>query len=236
MRSKFCILSIFSVCLGCGLLQASVVIHTSKATFDAAIVNTGATSSVVDFESFADNTLIAPLPQTTGGLTFESFSTASYKLIVDDQFGGTSGNNYLRITDDDGVSTSKFGFDDTLELSFAQPSNALGLYVIVDSTSFDFFAGDINITANGTTYSNDGTETATTVNGVAALFFGIVDDAQTFTTASISVGDIGAALGDYDDITFTVVPEPSTLVFAVVAGLGFLAFRRRLVRKESSPI
>lgn len=221
--------SIFSLSLlSFAALQASVGVYTSKATFDAALLDTDAESNVVDFESFADNTLISPLPQAVGGLTFESFSTAGYDLIVDNQFGGTSGSNYLRVTSDGGASTERIGFDDTIELSFAQPSNALGLYVIVNNTTFDFFANDINITVNGTTYSNDGTESAVTVNGVAALFFGIVDDSLSFTTASISVGDIGASLGDYDDITFSVVPEPAHICIAV----GSIAFGLVLLRRR----
>jgi hypothetical protein len=211
----------------CAGLHANVSVYADKASFDAALVATGATADVVDFESFADNTLIAPLPQTVGGLTFDSFSTAGYDLIVDDQLGGTSGSNYLRVTSDGGTSTEKFGFDDTLGLSFAEPSNAIGLYVIVDSTSFDFFANDINITVNGITYSNDGSESASTVNGVAALFFGIVDDSASFTEASISVGDIGTGLGDYDDISFSVVPEPSAFALLATLSAAVLLVRRR---------
>jgi len=222
-------LPISAVCLlTCLVLHADVTVHTSKSFYDAAVLATGATAEVVDFESFGGNTLIAHLPQAVGGVTFESFSTAGYDLIVEDEFGGTSGSNYLRITDDGGASTERFGFDDTLGLSFAQPSNALGLYVIVNSTSFDFFANDINITVNGSTYSNDGSESATTVNGVAALFFGIVDESASFTTASISVGDIGTGLGDYDDISFAIVPEPAHLGIAMGAvSLGLVIIHRR---------
>jgi hypothetical protein len=229
MRSPVTSSAILSLhLLGCAALHASAVIYTSKSTFDAALVDTGAVSNVVDFESFADNTLITPLPQAVGGLTFESFSTAGYNLIVDNQFGGTSGSNYLRVTDDGGTSTNRFGFDDSIELSFAQPSNALGLYLIVSNTTFDFFQNDINITVNGNTYSNNGTESAVTVNGVAALFFGIVDNSLSFTTASIFVGDIGAGLGDYDDITYSVVPEPAHIGIAV----GSLAFGLVLLHRR----
>lgn len=129
-----------------------------------------------------------------------------------------------------GTTTERFGFDDTIGLSFAQPSNALGLYVIVSNTSFDFLPSDINITVNGSTYSNDGSESATMVNGVAALLFGIVDDTSSFTTASIAVGDIGSGLGDYDDISFAIVPEPAHLGIAmgtVVLGLAIMRRRRR---------
>jgi hypothetical protein len=209
-------------------LTANVTVHTSKATFDAALSGTGAAPAVVDFESFADNTLIAPLPRSVGDLTFESFSTPGYELIVDDQFGGTSGSNYLRVTSDGGASTDQFGFDDTIGLSFAQPSNALGLYLIVSNTSFDFFPNDINITVNGNTYSNDGTETATTVNGAAALFFGIVDDSGSFTTASIAMNAPGSTIGDYDDISYSVVPEPALMGLAMGVGtLSLILLRRR---------
>lgn len=214
--------------LACVGLQANVSVYVDKSAFDAALSATGATADVVDFESFADNELIAPLPQTAGGLTFESFSTPGYDLIVDGELGGTSGSKYLRTTSDSGTSTEKFGFDDAISLSFAAPSNAIGLYLIVDTTSFDFFANDINITVNGTTYSNDGSESATTVNGVAALFFGIVDDSASFTTAEISVGDIGTGLADYDDISFSVVPEFAHFGITVSAlALGLVACRRR---------
>jgi hypothetical protein len=209
-------------------LPANVTVYTDKATFDTALSGTGAAPAVIDFEAFADNTLIAPLPRTIGGLTFESFSTSGYDLIVDNQFGGTSGSNYLRVTSDGGTSTDQFGFDDTIGLSFAEPSNALGLYLIVSSTSFDFFAGDINITVNGNTYSNDGTETATTVNGAAALFFGIVDTSGSFTTASIAMNAPDSTIGDYDDISYSVVPEPGIMGLAMgVGALGLILLRRR---------
>lgn len=225
--------SVFPVIVfGLGQLHAAVTVYTDKSGFDSAIATTGAAPAGVDFESYGDGAIIAPLPQSAGDLTFESFSTPGFDLIVESDLGATSGDNYLRVTSDGGVSSEKFGFDDNLTLSFAQPSNALGLYLIVDNTSFDFFPGDINIAVNGATYGNDGSETATTVNGVAALFFGVVDDSASFTTASIFIGDIGTGLGDFDDISYSVVPEPSNLAFTMVAGaLGLMLSRRRALRR-----
>ncbi|MFO7725420.1 MAG: hypothetical protein R6V45_07715 [Oceanipulchritudo sp.] len=96
----------YPICIACLLtclsLPADVTVHTSKSFYEAAVSATGAAADVVDFETFGSNTLIAPLPQAVGGITFESFSTAGYDLIVEDAFGGTSGSNYLRVTDDGG--------------------------------------------------------------------------------------------------------------------------------------
>jgi hypothetical protein len=228
MKNTLLFLSVLAFCsFTTAGLEANVSIYVSKSSFDAALSATGATPEVLDFESFADGTLIAPLPQTVGGLSFDSFSTAGYDLIVEGELGGTSGSNYLRVSNDSGASSEGFGFDDTIELSFAEPSNAIGLYVIVESTGFDFFPNDINLTVNGVTYSNDGSEVATLVNGSAALFFGIVDDSASFTSASIAMGDIGMTLGDYDDISFSVVPEAAHFgMIASAAALG-LVFSRR---------
>jgi hypothetical protein len=105
------------------------------------------------------------------------------------------------------------------------------------SPNFDFFANDATVSAAGTSISNPIGNVGTTVNGVNALFLGIIDNAATFNAASIQFGptpgSFGSPLFAIDDIKFTtpvVVPVPAALplFFSGLAALGFTCWRRRM--------
>ncbi len=227
--------------------QALPTTYTSRAAFDTAIaaIVPAVNSNVINFESGSGGDLI-PSGFSFAGLNFSYAIPGGpppFQIGVNSSpLAGTSGSNFLGVTNDGGASFSQFALGDQINFSFAA-SHAFGMYIIVSDTSFDFFANDVNLTFAGTTLSNVDADVATSVtpNNVAALFVGIVDPAATYTTASLLFGPVGGAAGapffEIDDIVKTsaigsgtpdgTVPEPTTLALLGVGMMGITLARRK---------
>jgi hypothetical protein len=214
---------------------AALVTYTDRSLFDAAIIPIG---------GVGENTLTFESPATTPGAIFASGSTfqgvkfnytlsGGYELGVSNANAGTSGANTLRVSNNNGASFGDFALGDVIDFSFG-PSHAFGMYIIVSNTDFIFVSEDVNLIVGTTTLSNPLGKAASEVgaNKVAALFVGFVDDATTFTQASLRFGPttVGtpSAFFEIDDIVLTApltnghVPEPATLA---LFGLGLLGLR-----------
>lgn len=214
--------------LGATTAQAVPTTYTSRAAFDAAIaaIVPAVNQDVLDFDSTAAGTI---LPSPHQGVTFNytPFGGGGYQIGVSDDFPGTSGPNMLRVSNDGGANFSSFIAGDQIDFDFAA-SHAFGMYIIPPIESFDFQDGDIQLTFAGTTLSNIGSESATMVGTVPALFVGIVDPSATHTTASLL---FGFGPFDIDDIVKTSavasVPEPTTLALMGLGMMGIALARRK---------
>ncbi len=223
--------------LGTANAVAAPITYTDRAAFDAAIAAiSGVSADTLNFDGTAAGTIF---PTTTAhqGVTF-TYNLGGYELGVDDTNPGTSGAHTLKVSNDNGANFANFALGDLINFSFGA-SHAFGMYIIVGTTSFDFFDNDINLSFAGTTLSNSGSDVASLVgaNNVAALFVGIVDSAATFTSADLQFGAPGGsgAFFEIDDIVKTSatstgpgpLPEPATLGLLGLGLLGLGLARRK---------
>ena len=205
-------------------LTAAPIAFTDRAAFDAAVSGlTNVSSSTLDFDGLSAGTTIAD-GGTVDGITFNYSELASFgiDMQVSTGFDTTSGSNFLGTTDAD-----LFLDGDNFSLDFG-PVNAIGMYFISADPMFD---DDITLTAGGATASLVASdEQSLFADGGVAFFLGIIDDAATFTSASIETIGLGAFLYNVDDIVTAKanppvvgVAEPGILaLFALgLVGLGF---------------
>jgi hypothetical protein len=214
--------------------QAALDTYTNVSDFDAAVASGFQPISDLNFDGLASGTIIDS-GSTVQGVTFTySLGGGAFDLQVGSTFDTTSPPNYLGTTGDDA-----FLSGDAFTMTFAQPEQAVGLFVI--SGGIDF-AGDYTLTtADGSVDNSNSTDSTfgTLGDGGAVYFLGMVetDPTKTFTSASFSsLADLGIPF-NIDDIVTTVAstsvgPPPvpdgaSTLELLSGACACLLALRRR---------
>jgi hypothetical protein len=173
-----------------GTSHSQPMAYTDYAVFMADLPGLATT---LDFDSLAAGTTIAN-GVTVGGITV-NYNFGGVQMIVTDVFDTTSPPNFLGTDDADVLQDG-----DDFNLSFS-PVNAIGIFFITADIMFD---NDIKLTAGGLTAGLDASAGGTPLpDGGIPYFLGIINDMNTFTSASITTIGGGFFLYNVDDITIT---------------------------------
>ena len=221
-----------------GAAQAGLLAYASRAAFDAAVTALGGVGSTTEnFDSAAAGTSIAD-GSTLGGLIYHYGSTlagSGVSIAVASGFGTTSPSNFLG-TDDGGL----FQSGDDFSLEFAS-ARAVGMYFISNDPLFD---GDITLAVGGVFASLlIADEQPFGLADGRVYFLGLIDDAGSFSTASIGsfCSPCGSFLFNIDDIVtardgVSEVPVPATLALATLGLTACGAFSRRRGTQALRPV
>ena len=194
--------------------QAALLTFTDQASFLAALPGP---ASTLDFDGLSAGSTIAD-GDTVDGITF-NYNFGGVEMKVSDAYATTSPTNFLGTTDLDILQDG-----DDFDLSFGSV-NAIGMFFI---TADEMFDGDIALSAGGTSVGLNVADAGTDLgDGGIPYFLGIIDDTNTFTTASITTIGGGFFLYNVDDITTAVVPLPGALWLFVSGLLGLIAVRKK---------
>lgn len=222
------LLGVQALCLPLG--QAALVSYTNVSAFNSAVSSGFLPLQTLNFESVASGTVI-PSGNSVGGVTFNyTLFGGSFQMQVGSTFDTTSGTHYLGTTGDDA-----FLSGDHFTMTFAQPQQAVGLFVISGGNNL---AGDYSLSVTQGTASSSASLDSTfgmLPDTGKVYFLGLVesDPTKTFTSATFSsVGNLGIPF-NVDDIVTTstatrsVPDETSTLGLMLGACAGLLTLWRR---------
>lgn len=212
-------------------VEAATMTFTDRAAFDAAIA--GFDQRTLDFESESAGRIIADGETLSDvGFHYPELAGLGIQLAVTDgaafsggsPFSTTSGSNFLGTDDGDLLQDG-----DDIELRF-QPANALGLYFITADLP-GLIADDVRLTAGTVSMSLDPSAPALMLaDGSIALFLGLLDSSQTFSSARLSTGHdaaTGAFFFNVDDLVIATAPVPLPGAFWLMGlGLAVLGFGR----------
>ena len=104
-----------------GLAHASPTFYTTEAAFFIALTGP---SQTLDFEGLPVGTLL-PSGSTVDGIAF-TYTIPGFTMQIRDDYGTTSGTQYLGVNSIDGTFLS----GDSFTMTLSSPVTALGLYVI----------------------------------------------------------------------------------------------------------
>jgi hypothetical protein len=223
-------------------LSAGPTGYTDVTSFDSAVSSGFQALTAANFEDIPSGTLIPNGTNVGGGVTLSYTPLFSnFEMDVVSGLDTTSAPNYLGSTTTGGPTSEFDAFitGDQVTLTFAHPEQAVGLFVIDDSSNSDE-AGAYTLAAAGGTVSNT-TSTDTTFGTLAdggnVFFLGLVetDPTMAFTGATFSSDASFGVPFNLDDLVTTsataatgkVPDESPTLCLVLGAGAALLALRRR---------
>lgn len=215
--------------LGVTSAPAQFVTYTDQAAFLAAIPS-GSTTTTTTFDSLTSGTTVAN-GTAIDGITYTfNPAVAGDQLQITNRFATPSSPNSLG-TDVTGNFNQITGGSDIIDLAFAHPSNAFGLFF---TTADAVFAGDLVLTTSAGSASNSATASQTFNDGGKAYFVGFTSS-TTVSSVQVAYGS-GTPAGSFfytiDNVTRSepaAVPEPGSLALTGGAALvaGGLALRQK---------
>ncbi|MGG7565826.1 PEP-CTERM sorting domain-containing protein [Rhodovulum sp. DZ06] len=204
---------------------AAPVTYTDRAAFETAVAAiAGHTQVDESYEGPALGTVI-PDGGTVGGIThnYALFGGAAGELVIADHPTST-GAQSVGFTLDGGATAAFLGSGDVIDFSFG-PSFAFGIDIQMPN-DFDVFADEISVSAAGVTlnsFESQGLGSGT--DAFDEAFFGIIDTASAFTSASLSFPGFAGVVYSFDNVSITAVddtPPPSDVPLPAAAPLALL--------------
>ena len=211
--------------------SAELITYQNAAAFNAAIA--GRSSSIVDFDS---PQIVNPIT-TLQGLQFGTLPGNVNFIVTDgapllgNRLSTVSGTKFLGSDAGELINLSNKTFTITSQSNIS----ALGLYFISESNNLS--VDELGIRIGTTSVSIDRNAFTTLSGGIDgyAYFVGIVDtNNQGILSTATVFGSSNASPIGIDNI-ITAVPEPSSVVFACLAGIGGLsrlAWKRRQAKRN----
>jgi hypothetical protein len=221
-----------------------LAVYTTQASFDSAVSSGFMPLSVANFDGMASGTLVPNGTFVGAGVTlsYAPDGGGPFEMDVISGLPTTSLPNYLGSTTTGGPTSEfdAFGNGDQMTMTFANPEQAVGLFII---TAGPNFPGDFTLSVSQGTGTISGIvdpSFASLLPDSSVFFLGLVDTTagDTFTTATLSslqdanVGP-GAFVFNIDDIvsasaasTGTVPEQISTPGLLLIAGTALLTFHK----------
>lgn len=216
--NKLRLLSVLCTLLLSVSTNAAIITYTDEASFLAAL---SGPASTLDFDSTSVGTLI-PSGNSLGEVTF-TYNISGLDMKVVNDFDTTSPNNYLGL--DDAGNLDLFIAGDEFSMSFANPVNAIGLYIV---SGDPLLAGDVSLDTSAGSALNSDVVDVTLGDGGLAYYIGLMSDTA-FTSADLTFDAeaVEKFLYSVDDITTSVVPIPGAVWLFGSGLLGLISLSKR---------
>jgi hypothetical protein len=222
-----------SLLLGTSCLSlGDFITHTTLASFQTA--NTGRATNTINFDS-----VTAPTPVSNSTFFQSQVRFELPNLLITDGRTGFPAGSGDPISTLDGLNTISGSFflgsttggdliDRSMNLTFSNPINAIGMYFVtfeqLDTTDASLQVGS---TIGNLSPANEIVLAGTGKTSSFAYFVGITqtDPSATFTTARIQLGTSFPVRIGLDNV-ITAVPEPNSLLLYGLWGVGLVGYKR----------
>jgi hypothetical protein len=215
---------------------AAIVAFTDMASFNTAMAAAGLSTTLINFDSATNGTILAS-GSTFQGISF-TYGSATTQLAITNGVIGTgttplattSGSLFLGNTGNGQL----IGSFPSVQLTMVG-QGAIGMNFIVDSPSDSAaLVGEIVLrTTQGTTVASLPAAPASTLGTSRVYFLGLQNDSGYLSNVSFSAPNSLFDLNYRIDNIIVAVPEPGSLVFTGAFATWALCFRRRRATRGS---
>ena len=195
--------TLLGVALASCATTAAPVGYTDRASFDAAVSNINASSTIVNFDDFTDDVTLPSGTDVDGIVFWYDFPGVELKVqgVTDETLFDTPSRPFFLVTDDAGVLQD----GDDIEFQFDEPQHAFGLYITSADQLVD---ADVVLDAAGINVELDASAIeGGLTDGADVYFLGLVSATATFSSVFMTTLGDGVFLYSLDDIEIARAPD-----------------------------